>query len=86
MNLDVGTMLANGERPSDFAAEMQYVSHVHISEPGLAPIRPRALHKELALLLGAVGYQGFVSLEMKAAPLAEVERCIDYVAEVFGTA
>ena len=61
-------MLANGERPSDFAAEMQHVSHVHISEPGLAPIRPRALHKELALLLGAVGYQGFVSLEMKAAP------------------
>ncbi|WP_418972836.1 sugar phosphate isomerase/epimerase family protein [Allofournierella sp.] len=86
VNLDVGTMLANGERPSDFAAEMQYVSHVHISEPGLAPIRPRVLHKELALLLGAVGYQGFVSLEMKAAPLAEVERCIDYVAEVFGTA
>ena len=38
------------------------------------------------LLLGAVGYQGVVSLEMKAAPLAEVERCIDYVAEVFGTA
>lgn len=84
VNLDVGAMLANGEHPSDFAASMQYVSHVHISEPGLAPVQRRALHRELALLLGAVGYQGFVSLEMKAAPTAEVRRCLEYVAEVFG--
>lgn len=84
VNLDVGAMIENGERPSDFAGGMQLVSHVHISEPGLAPIRPRPLHKELAMLLRAVGYQGFVSLEMKAAAPAELERCLEYVAEVFG--
>ena len=83
VNLDVGTMLANGERPSDFAAYMKYVSHVHISEPGLAPIEKRAIHKELALLLGAVGYKGFVSVEMKACDYDTLKNCLEYVAEVF---
>ena len=84
VNLDVGTMIANGERPSDYANEMRYVSHVHISEPGLAPIQPRPLHRELALLLKGMGYQGFVSLEMKAAGEEELARSLEYVAEVFG--
>lgn len=84
VNLDIGTMLANGETPNDFAADMKYVSHVHISEPGLAPIEKRALHKQLALLLGAVGYKGFVSVEMKTTDLETVKRSLDYVAEVFG--
>lgn len=84
VNLDMGAMLANGERPSDFAADMQWVSHVHISEPGLAPIVPRPQHKELALLLGAVGYKGFVSVEMKAADPQTLRGSLEYVAEVFG--
>ena len=83
VNLDVGTMIANGERPGDFAAHMQRVSHVHISEPGLAPIEARPLHKDLALLLHAVGYQGFVSVEMKATDPETLKRCLEYTAEVF---
>ncbi len=84
VNLDVGTMIANGEQPRDFAAKLQHVSHVHISEPGLAPIEKRPLHKELAMLLNAVGYQGFVSVEMKAADRDTLKNCLEYVAEVFG--
>ena len=84
VTLDVGTMIANGERPNDFAADMKYVSHVHISEPGLAPIEKRALHRELALLLGALNYQGYVSVEMKTADTDTVRRSLEYVAEVFG--
>ena len=38
----------------------------------------------LALLLKGVGYQGFVSLEMKAAGEEELTRSLEYVAEVFG--
>lgn len=83
VNLDVGTMIANGERPSDYANEMKYVSHVHISEPGLAPIERRSLHKELALTLGAVGWKGWVSLEMKACDPDALRRSLEYVAEVF---
>lgn len=83
VNLDVGTMIANGEKPRDFAAQLDLVSHVHISEPGLAPIEKRAMHRELAMMLKAVSYQGFVSVEMKAADMAVLQNCLEYVAEVF---
>ena len=46
--------------------------------------QPRRLHRELALLLKGVGYQGSVSLEMKAAGEEELTRSLEYVAEVFG--
>ena len=84
VTLDMGTMIANGERPNDFVQDMKYVSHVHISEPGLAPIEKRPEHKELALLLGALNYQGYVSVEMKTADFDTVRRSLEYVAEVFG--
>lgn len=84
VTLDMGTMIANGEQPHSFAGFMDYVSHVHISEPGLAPIEKRAIHRELALLLGALNYQGYVSVEMKTADTDTVRRSLEYVAEVFG--
>ena len=84
VNLDVGTMIANGEHPEDFALDMKYVSHIHISEPGLGAIQPRPIHKQLALLLGAVGYRGFVSVEMKAQDPDTLTACLEYVKEVFG--
>lgn len=31
-------MISNGERLRDFVDDIKYVSHVHISEPGLEPI------------------------------------------------
>ena len=38
----------------------------------------------LALLLGALDYQGYVSLEMKTTDTDTVRRSLEYVAEVFG--
>ena len=35
------------------------------------------------LLLGAVGYSGFVSIEMARTDLDTVRRTMDYIAEVF---
>ncbi|HIZ48165.1 MAG TPA: sugar phosphate isomerase/epimerase [Candidatus Gemmiger excrementavium] len=83
VNLDLGAMLTQGEKLQSFVDDLQYVSHVHISEPGLAPIEKRPEHKELALLLGAVGYQGYVSVEMARTDLDTIRRTLDYVAEVF---
>ena len=79
----LSTMLAQGEKLQNFVDDLKYVSHVHISEPGLAPIQKRPEHKELALLLGAVGYRGFVSVEMARTDMDTVKRTLDYVAEVF---
>ena len=84
LNLDVGTLLANGERVRDLTGVMGLVSHVHISRPGMVPVEPDPIDREMALLLGAVGYKGFVSLEMKAAEPQVLRRSLEYVAEVFG--
>ena len=84
LNLDLGAMLDAGERVHSVAPLLPWVSHVHISEPGLAPIAPRPEHAELALLLNAAGYRGFVSIEMRnTGNVADVLGAIDYIAEVF---
>ena len=83
VNLDLSTVLAQGEHLQSFIDDMQYVSHVHISEPGLVPIKRRPEHRELALLLGAVGYRGFVSVEMAHTDVDTIRRTMDYIAEVF---
>lgn len=83
VNLDLSTILAQGERLQSFVDDIRYVSHVHISEPGLCPIQKRPEHRELALLLGAVGYRGYVSVEMGRTGLETVRRTLDYIAEVF---
>ena len=76
-------LASNGERLRDFVDDIKYVSHVHISEPGLEPIVPRQEHKELAMLLKAVGYSGDVSIEMKRTDVETVRKTLAYIAEVF---
>lgn len=86
LNLDMGALIENGESLDLLAGRVRRVSHVHISEPGLAPLRERReLHRDLCRLLEDEGYGGYVSIEMgKAEDLAEVERVLDYVKSVFG--
>lgn len=85
VNLDLSTMLTNGEQLRDFVDDLRYVGHIHISEPGLAPIFKRPEHAELAMLLKAVGYQGFVSIEMRRPDegVGPVLQAIETIAEVF---
>lgn len=85
LNLDVGTMIQNGEDVEELAGKTALISHVHISEPGLQPIRKRQIHKELREVLLDGGYQGFVSVEMgKTETLDMVEEAMRYVKEIFG--
>ncbi len=83
VNLDFGTILANGESLDILKGRVGEVNHVHISEEGLAPVQPRAAHRELADILRAEGYEGYVSLEMKAVTLGAFEEAAAYLAEVF---
>ncbi len=64
LNLDLGTMIANEEDVSVLYGQTDKISHVHISEPRLAKITPRPLHKEVLRLLKESGYEGYVSIEM----------------------
>ena len=84
LNLDVGTMVENREDVSVLEDSEHLIHHVHISEPGLAPIQQRALHKELAAFLRAFGYQGWVSIEVKRQDDPDgLRRMMDYVAGLF---
>ena len=83
LNLDVGAMLAMGEGVNVVSMVSTRVSHVHISEPGLAPVEARQLHSELRTILEDVHYGGFISLEMAAADYDTVCRCLKYMAKVF---
>ena len=83
INLDVGTMVENGEDIDVLRGKVEKISHVHISEPYLALVEKRDLHLSLAALLREEGYGGCVSIEMKAQPLAALDEVAAYVAEVF---
>lgn len=81
LNLDVGTMLHNEEAVDLLAGQEHLINHVHISEPHLAPVRERTLHKELIELLRKSGYTGYVSIEMgRQEDLSVLENVMAYLA------
>lgn len=80
LNFDIGALIANGET-ADVAALWRVaagrISHVHISEPELAPApADPALLARLADELTALGYGGWFSIEMRqpeAPALPEID-------------
>jgi len=84
LNLDTGTMIYNGESTSELIGNVQYINHVHISEPNLKPIEERELHIELKKVLFSEGYQGYVSIEMgKVNDFEILDEKLKYVASLF---
>ena len=84
INLDVGTMICNGEDMHVADAAREWLNHVHISEPGLALPGKRELHKELAKYLKETAYERFVSLEVKTQEnLQDVKEAMFYMQEIF---
>lgn len=85
LNLDIGTMVENGEDVSILMGKEKYIHHIHISEPGLKPIKKRKLHNDLADVLGKIKYEGFVSIEVgKQESIDALKSMMKYVKEVFG--
>lgn len=84
LNLDVGTMVHNGEPADILRGSVGLINHVHISEPGLKPIEKRKLHSELAQLLHEEGYARFVSIEMGTQEdMSVVQQAIAYISELY---
>lgn len=84
LNLDVGTIIQNQETVDMLGDYIEYINHVHISEPELKPIQVRELHKELAKLLKG-RYSGYVSIEMGTMDdLNQIDQIMEYVKEIFG--
>lgn len=85
LNLDLGTVIQNGEDIEDLIGKVNLINHIHISEPGLKNILVREVHKDLAKILKKENYGGYISIEMgKVDDLAHIYNATQYVAEVFG--
>lgn len=78
--LDIGAMAMNGQRGQTAALAAQglgRISHVHLSEPALDPAPADAAEAaEVIRALAATGYDGWISIEMKAAGLGALEQAL----------
>ena len=84
LNLDVGTMIQNGESAALLAGKIPLINHVHISEPGLKLVEHREFHKELEKLLRIEAYDKFVSIEVgKQEDVTALKGVLEYIAEVY---
>ena len=84
LNLDIGTVISNNENIEEILGNVEYINHVHISEPWLKIIEKREIHKKLKSILKNENYKGFVSIEMaKVEKIEEIEKVMEYIREVF---
>ena len=85
VNVDFGTILANNEDFSFLTEQnLPYINHIHISEPYLAAVEERSLHREFAERLRELSYDRYVSVEMGTAENTDdVLKVLSYVKEVF---
>lgn len=84
LNLDIGTMIQNGERVDELIGRFSMINHVHISEPGLNPIEQRAIHTALRDILIDEGYERYISIEMgRTDDMKLLEEKIGYVRRIF---
>lgn len=84
LNLDLGTMIQNGEDIHVVEAAYEWINHVHISEPGLGMIEKRSFHRELAHYLKEMRYERFVSLEVKTQEnIQDLKDALHYLQDVF---
>lgn len=84
INFDLGTVIYNEEDLSILENNLQWINHVHISEPYLEEIQHRSLHKELAAILRENKYDNYISIEMKGgSELDKIKDIIQYTQDVF---
>ena len=84
LNLDIGTVISNNENIEEILGNVEYINHVHISEPWLKIIEKREIHKKLKSILKNENYKGFISIEMaKVEKIEEIEKVMEYIREVF---
>ena len=88
LHVDAGGMALSGE---DFEPVLRQgaklLKHVHASQPELASFAdPHPIHRRVAAVLREIGYEGSVSIEMRAQPegLAAVKQAIEAVRETYG--
>ncbi len=64
INYDLGTALENREQIGEIKDYIQFVNHVHISEPELRPVIIGHVQENLCLNLKKLNYRNYISIEM----------------------
>lgn len=85
VNLDLSTVILNNETLDIIDNNINFINHVHISEPFLEPINKKNLnlHNKLISILNSNGYSNWVSIEMKQIDdLNKIEEILRYIAEI----
>lgn len=68
LQIDMGTVFANEEDAETLRDAARIAAHCHASEPGLAPLGTTGRdHDRTGAILAEAGYEGWISVEMKAA-------------------
>lgn len=80
LNFDLGTLIFNEEVLAELDENYTLINHVHISEPQLAQIKQRDIHRDLINGLLKHNYDKYVSIEMgKCGNLEELYKITEYV-------
>ena len=83
LNYDLGTVIYNEENLKTLKHNIEYINHIHISEPNLELVENREIHKELISILKEIDYKGYVSIEMKKSDNVEnVKNVIEYISSI----
>lgn len=87
LHLDTGCIHMNGDDPAQAIRESgDAICHFHVSEPQLADFSsPVVDHHSAARSLRDIGYQGWISIEMRCgeAPLATLDAALGFVADTY---
>lgn len=68
VNADLGGMTMSNENVrASLQTAKSFIGHFHASEPNLTPLGASADHDAAASALDAIGYSGWVSIEMRAS-------------------
>lgn len=88
VNADLGGMTLAGEDPrAAIRSARDFIAHVHASEPHLGELGASADHSAAAAALGEIGYDGWVSVEMRAGVhgnVNAVERAVAFARVAYG--
>lgn len=84
VNLDFGTIIENSEDLSIIEDNIEYINHIHISEPNLVKIENREEHKKLKEIVDKNNYDKYISIEMKnTGNIEDIKETISYVKKIF---
>jgi len=91
VNIDLGGITMSRENVGEsIGAAAALIGHVHLSEPNLDQFGTAADHAAAAKALEAIGYHGWISIEMRAVgaqasgSMTAVERAVRLAREAYG--